>query len=295
MKHLVLRLLLALVWLLPAGVGAMPALQYQGAISSPRANAVLRGQVVVEGTANHPDFWKYEVRVTPGLNPNVRDDQWFRVLVREQAVNNGQLAVWDTTTVPDGVYTLRLRVVRRDGNWQDFDVLPLNVGNTVQPTAVPAPPTATPEPPPTPEEASTPTPDSAASPTPVNQSSTPDAAATLPPSGGTPNPAATLGATEPLTPTTPGGTATPILIDQPTIIVATPSEVAVAGSEEVVTTPVVATQPSSDLPSLPVDLGGELALTSLTSACFTGIAFTGGIFLLVGLLFLLKSLLRLFR
>src|SRR5262245_38962315 len=111
MKRLVWVVLITLSLLLPAGARGAPPLQFQGSISSPRANAVLRGQVSIEGTADHPDFWKYEVRVAAGQNPGgVPDDQWFRLVVQEQRVLGGQLAVWNTTSVPDGVYTLRLRV-----------------------------------------------------------------------------------------------------------------------------------------------------------------------------------------
>ncbi|MGH2543495.1 MAG: hypothetical protein ACRDIB_11880, partial [Ardenticatenaceae bacterium] len=187
MKRLIaLVIIVSTLWLLPASVVvAAPLLQYQGAITSPREDAVLRGQVAVNGTADHPEFWKYEVRVTPGQNPGVRDDQWYRVVVRESPVINGQLAVWDTTVIPDGVYTLRLRVVRRDGNWQDFDVFPLNVANTVPPppTSTPIPPpTETPPPPPTSiPETATPSP----SPSP-EFSPTPLVLATLTPFGETP-------------------------------------------------------------------------------------------------------------
>lgn len=109
-------------------VGAAPALQTQIEVTSPRPNAVLRGTVSIQGTASHPDFWKYEVHFAPGLNPD--DSAWAVLLVREEAVINGQLAVWDTNTVPDGTYSLRLRVVRRDGNWEDLLIRPVNVQNT---------------------------------------------------------------------------------------------------------------------------------------------------------------------
>ena len=83
--------------------------QVQAEITSPRPNAILRGTVSIQGTASVPDFWKYEVQFAPGLNPP--NNAWSVLIVREEPVINGQLAVWDTTTVPDGTYTLRLRVV----------------------------------------------------------------------------------------------------------------------------------------------------------------------------------------
>jgi len=145
MKRLVV-FFIVLVLLFPSiGFTAPLRQEYQGVITSPRANASLRGVVAINGTANHPDLWKYEVRATAGLNANVPDDQWFRLrVVEDQPVFDDQLALWDTTFWPDGAYTLRLRVVRRDGNWQNFDIFPVNIENNV-PTAIPPtaiPPTA---------------------------------------------------------------------------------------------------------------------------------------------------------
>ena len=68
-------------------------------------------------------------------------------------VIDGRLETWDTTQVPDGTYSLRLRVVRKDGNYEEFYVRQISVVNaqpTETPTATPTP-KATPTPlPPTP-------------------------------------------------------------------------------------------------------------------------------------------------
>lgn len=282
MKRLFFFLIITCLLLLPGRLQAAPTLQYQGEVSSPRPNAVLRGQIVINGTANHPDFWKYEIRVVSGLNRNASDDQWLRLVVREQAVVNNQLAVWDTTLVPDGVYTLRLRVVRRDGNWQDFDIQPLSVANVVPPTATDSPPT---EPP------GTPTPDPSLSPTPANSptplaSPTPFFVPTLTPSGAEPLPTSPANAASP----------TPILIDQPTsVALAASPEPTESGAEDGAT---VATPPPTDnplLPGVPVNLEEELDVNQLTAACIQGAAITIGIFLLVGALYLLRLLLRSIR
>ncbi len=122
--------------------------QVQAEITSPRPNAILRGTVSIQGTASVPDFWKYEVQFAPGLNPP--NNAWSVLIVREEPVINGQLAVWDTTTVPDGTYTLRLRVVYRDGNYEEVYIRPVSVQNagpppTETPAETPTPlPTLTP-------------------------------------------------------------------------------------------------------------------------------------------------------
>lgn len=309
MKRLIV--LLTLLFLaLPSGLRAAPeAQEYQGQISSPSSNAVVRGQVTVAGTANHPDFWKYEIRVAPGQNPSIGDAQWYRVVVREQAVVNGQLAVWDTSVLPDGVYTLRLRVVRRDGNWMDFDVLPLTVRNTAPPTATPLPPTAT-IPPPTATTEPSPTaplPSNTPAPTSTVESSvTPAAPATLTPASTSSS--VTLATLTPQSveeqPTTEASpTNTPIVIDAPTIIVA---EAATSTAEEEAEEPEIAlgeagaTPPAPPaeeplIPAIPDTFGGGLEMGTLASACLTGAAFTAGLFLLIGFLYLLRSLVGIFR
>jgi len=135
---------------------AAPSAQGESGISSPRDGAVVRGVVSIIGTATHPEFWKYEVYYAP--EPNPTDDWVFIGTVHETPVVNGQLETWNTTFIPDGVYALRLRVVRRDGNYVEHTVHNISVANT-RPTDTPTPEatdtpvnTPTPQPPtPTPE------------------------------------------------------------------------------------------------------------------------------------------------
>lgn len=129
------RLLAVLVGLvlLAAGLarGQRASAQVPG-ITSPRDNAVVVGAVIIEGTATHPDFWKYELYYSP-----MATEEWvFIGQVHETPVINGQLEIWYTTTVPDGAYKLRLRVVRRDGNYDEYFVRNISVSNTL-PTATP--------------------------------------------------------------------------------------------------------------------------------------------------------------
>ena len=151
---LLLLLGVFLVVLIEAAPGRSP--QEQGAeavITSPRDRAEARDKVSIRGTATHPDFWKYEVAYGPEPNPG---DQWILIgAVHETQVVDNVLETWDTTLLPDGNYSLRLRVVRRDGNYQEYFVREVAVANAV-PTDTPTPevtptPTVTPTPlPPTP-------------------------------------------------------------------------------------------------------------------------------------------------
>ena len=128
-------------------VRAAPPMQTLSAITSPQNLSTVAGNVVIEGSASHPDFWKYEVHY--GLEPN--PSEWIIIgQVHETPVVNGRLEVWNTALIPDGTYSLRLRVARRDGNYDEYYVRQLTVSNT-KPTETPTPAeTATPSVTPTP-------------------------------------------------------------------------------------------------------------------------------------------------
>jgi hypothetical protein len=141
-------LLLLLGMFLVAVIEAAPpsSPQEQGpeaVITSPRDRAVVRDKVSIQGTATHPEFWKFEIAYGPEPNPS---DQWVLIgTVHETQVVDNVLETWDTTLLPDGNYSLRLRVVRRDGNYQEYFVRQISVANT-QPTDTPTPLPATPTP-----------------------------------------------------------------------------------------------------------------------------------------------------
>lgn len=263
---------------------AAPPRQFEGFVSSPRANAVVRGVVSIEGTANHPEFQKYEVRLAPGLNPNISDDQWIRLNISEAAVVNGQLAVWDSTAVSDGAYILRLRVVRRDSNYQDVDIAPINVANSAPPTVAP---TETPVETPTPLESPTPLVPGAT----ITSVGTPGSVATLAPSG-------TLPASGTLPPSTDPNS-TPILIDQPTIIVSTntPDPNAVAVVPAPTRNPSTSSSEEDNpfgIPGLPTEMP-TLEAGTFTDPLLYGAAGTVGVFVVIGLLYLIRGIFRAIR
>lgn len=128
-----------IVWLLlclavPAGLALA---QQGGQITSPRDRAPVRGQVPIEGSAVHAQFQKYELHYAPEPNPS---DEWKPVGASPFGVPviQGRLALWDTTLIPDGLYSLRLRVVRLDGNYDEYFVRGIQVSNSF-PTETPTP------------------------------------------------------------------------------------------------------------------------------------------------------------
>lgn len=118
----------AFVLSVQAGPQARPlAQQREVQITSPETNAELRGVVVIVGSAASPNFQFYKVEFGVGPNPN----QWAIVgSIHEQPVVNGQLEAWDTTGLPDGVYSLRLQVVKKDGNYDEFFLRQLLIANS---------------------------------------------------------------------------------------------------------------------------------------------------------------------
>jgi hypothetical protein len=154
MKRAAIVLVLGLV-LAAAPALQAPLAQVLSQITSPRDRASVRGLVPIEGSATHTQFQKYEIHYGPEPNPG---DQWIPIGGSPFTVPvvQGRLGLWDTTVIPDGLYSLRLRVVRADGNYDEYHVRGIQVANT-RPTETPTPeptptlagPTDTPAPTPT--------------------------------------------------------------------------------------------------------------------------------------------------
>ncbi len=133
--------LLFLLWLIGL-TGAVAAPPRQGedlaVINSPSSNDVVRGVVQIIGSSAHPAFQFYVIEFAP---EPVTGDQWQTIGATHQtSVISGVLENWDTTQIPDGSYTIRLRTVRQDGNYTEGFVQQVVVANTqVIPTATPTP------------------------------------------------------------------------------------------------------------------------------------------------------------
>ncbi len=111
-------------------------------ITAPQAGDSLFGLVTIQGTASNPNMQRYILEFD---SQEDAVDRWLTVAGPiTQQVKDGTLAQWNTTTVPDGRYQIRLRVVLRDGTVLSDVVQNLRVSNK-QPTALPTSlPSATP-------------------------------------------------------------------------------------------------------------------------------------------------------
>lgn len=127
--------------LAPAAVRA----QDSSGISSPGPGASINGDVPIIGTATIDPFQKYELHYKQEPSG---DDAYIYFAGGTSPVINGQLGVWQAGGLPPGAYTLRLRVVKVDGNYAEFYIPNITVN---QSAGVPTPtatseltPTATP-------------------------------------------------------------------------------------------------------------------------------------------------------
>jgi hypothetical protein len=88
-----------------------------------------------------PSFLSVQLDFAYASNPT---NTWFTIQTFSQPLADSTLATWDTTSVTDGDYVLRLRVNFEDGTSQEVTV-PIKIGNDALPTPSPEP-SATPEP-----------------------------------------------------------------------------------------------------------------------------------------------------
>lgn len=120
-----------------AGAGAQSVAIAQ--ITSPREGEVLQGQVHVMGTADGPDFASAVLEFSYASDST---KTWFEVQTIYQGIRDSELGTWDTTTISDGNYLLRLNVISQAGVSAD-EVVRIQVRNYTSPPTV-APPVETP-------------------------------------------------------------------------------------------------------------------------------------------------------
>jgi hypothetical protein len=106
-------------------------------IAQPEQDAVVRGVVQLVGSAVHPQFQRYELYYAPW--PVTSDQAWIFIGdAHFQQQPLGLLGTWDSRSVPDGAYGLRVRVVKQDGNYNDSEPRRVVVAN-IRPVATATP------------------------------------------------------------------------------------------------------------------------------------------------------------
>ena len=112
------------------------------AIITPRAGEIVLGQISIIGSTDIANFAsaRLDFKYASGVA-----DNWFFLQTLAQPARETPLYLWDTTTITDGEYILRLRVTLTDGTFQEVTV-PVTIQND-SPISTPTPEfTSTPEP-----------------------------------------------------------------------------------------------------------------------------------------------------
>lgn len=75
--------------------------------------------MTITGSAYATNFNYYKVEYTTNTDPrNARDEEWTSIVDNKTpSVRSGALAQWDTTTMPNGRYALRLAVLDVSGQY----------------------------------------------------------------------------------------------------------------------------------------------------------------------------------
>ena len=101
---------LFVLFILGRPAAAPAAFQVPGSaeITRPTSGQTVSGLVTVEGTADHPEFVRYDLAFAYANDPT---PTWF--IIAEAVgtpVHAGRLGIWDTTGITEGEYDVRLRV-----------------------------------------------------------------------------------------------------------------------------------------------------------------------------------------
>ena len=97
------------------------------AITFPLSGEVLRGEVTITGRMDDPNFLSAQLDFSYASNPT---GTWFALQAFSQPVTDSALAVWNTASISDGDYILRLRVNFLDNTTQEITV-PVSIRNDV--------------------------------------------------------------------------------------------------------------------------------------------------------------------
>jgi hypothetical protein len=114
------RLFLPFVLFLLAAQDSPPV-----AITSPASGEILRGEITIIGSTDIPNFASAQLDFKYASDDG---DSWFPLAALSQPVLDSPLYLWNTASITDGDYILRLRVTLTDGTFQEVTV-PITIQN----------------------------------------------------------------------------------------------------------------------------------------------------------------------
>lgn len=121
-KIILLRLLLPIVILFPSVNQITPGLY----VINPTDGQIVAGTVEVKGSVPDDDFDYAEVSYAFSSETT---SNWFLIAKLDQTVHDETLALWDTTTITDGIFRLKVSVYRKNGSVSEIIVEDIRVGN----------------------------------------------------------------------------------------------------------------------------------------------------------------------
>ncbi|MEM7124876.1 MAG: hypothetical protein AAF702_01030 [Chloroflexota bacterium] len=246
--------------------------QSSAGITSPAAGSSVSGSFPVMGTAVIEPFQRYEIYIKQEPNG---DDAYIYIAGGTEQIVNGQLGVLDANAFAPGIYTIRLRVVKLDGNYGEYFAPNISINQDVEPTptATSDEPTVTPIPTVTFTPAPQPTPN-------LGQVEQPQVQGVAPTDTPTTEPVAAVEADE----SSPSGVVAEESNNSDTETITTIDQPEGTSGET-----------SSDSGGITSQLGEALAFTHLRTQFFDGMQYSAIVFALVALLFLVKGILRWMR
>jgi hypothetical protein len=96
------------------------------AITAPGAGSAVMGKVEVRGYIKATDFSNFDLEFS---HATADDTSWFPITTSTENPADGLLGIWDTTSIADGDYRLRLTVVYKDNSRAEVTVQGLRVRN----------------------------------------------------------------------------------------------------------------------------------------------------------------------
>ncbi len=162
MHRFIFVILILFMMLVPVSwVAAQTGVSAGVELTAPTSGTPLQGTVTIEGSTIAEGFISWEITFGYASDST---GTWFLITEGNEQVTRGVLTQWDTTTITDGDYNLRLTVYLQNGQREHFVVDNLRVRNyspietfTPSPTVTATPYTETPQPSLTPTSTTQPT------------------------------------------------------------------------------------------------------------------------------------------
>jgi len=122
LNHFAIKPLVMLLLTLFSGLTITPGLY----ITAPVSNEMVEGVIEIRGSVPEEDFASAEVLYSYAQTDR---DTWFLIKRLDKVVQDDVLAAWDTTTITDGVYRIKLTVKSADGSENEVVVENIQVSN----------------------------------------------------------------------------------------------------------------------------------------------------------------------